>query len=66
MVAKRLRYGMLGISWSLFFQPIENFPASDTLGLPMKPQFFILRAELNPFGIASVDCKSKINIKLNV
>jgi len=39
---------MLGISWTLSYQPIKNLLASDALGIPLKPQYFIPRVELNP------------------
>jgi hypothetical protein len=37
------RYEMLGISWLISYQPIENLPVSGALGLPIKPQYFIPR-----------------------
>jgi|SRR5665647_801171 len=63
---QRLRYEMLGSSWALPYQPIGTLPASDALGIPLKPQYFIpcvsgscFFVHLNQIAITSMFLPSK-------
>ena len=45
---QRWRYEILGISKLRTYQPTKSFFEGDTIGKPIKPQYFIPCVELNP------------------